>query len=120
MNDYLTEEMTERDCEIYVRGMWDLMMMIGCDGHCKHYDPLYFEGAIAHSYVLELADGGRHHEYLTPEWVALRALLELASAVRADYEVGDNDYFRGNIERRIKEIEDHYKKDKAKKQKDKK
>lgn len=29
----------------------------------KTYDPLTIEGNVAHSYVFDLEDGGRHHEF---------------------------------------------------------
>lgn len=33
-------------------------------GHCKSYDPLIIEGNVAHSYVMNLGDGGgRHHDF---------------------------------------------------------
>lgn len=31
------------------------------DGHGKTYDPLEIEDNIAHTYVFDLEDGGRHH-----------------------------------------------------------
>lgn len=100
------EEMTKKEAEIYVQGMYDLMMMVGCDGHCKNYDPLFFEGDVAHSYVLELDDGGRHHSYVTPQWVALKALLEFAQTLKEEWEIpGWNRYFANNVQKQIKEIE---------------
>lgn len=33
------------------------------DGHSKSYDPLLIEGNVAHSYVFDLEDGGRHHPF---------------------------------------------------------
>ena len=42
--------MTERDVEMNVQGMWDLFLALGGDGHSKMYDPLTFEGGVAHSY----------------------------------------------------------------------
>lgn len=29
----------------------------------KSYDPLTIEGNVAHSYVFDLEDGGRHHQF---------------------------------------------------------
>jgi len=103
---WVSEPMTQKEAEIYVQGMYDLMMMVGCDGHCKHYDPLFFEGRIAHSYVLELDDGGRHHSYITPQWVALKALLEFAQTLKDECDIaGWNEYFAENTLKAIKEIE---------------
>lgn len=36
---------------------------IGDSPCCKSYDPLLIEGNTAHSYVYDLADGGRHHKF---------------------------------------------------------
>jgi hypothetical protein len=103
---WVSEPMTQKEAEIYVQGMYDLMMMVGCDGHCKHYDPLFFEGRIAHSYVLELDDGGRHHSYITPQWVALKALLEFAQTLKDECDIaGWNEFFAENTLKAIKEIE---------------
>lgn len=100
------QDMTQKEAEIYVQGMYDLMIMVGCDSHCKHYDPLFFEGEVAHSYVLNLDDGGRHHSYLTPQWVALKALLEFAHDLKGEWDIaGWNDYFAENVRRQIREIE---------------
>lgn len=37
------------------------------DGYCKSYDPLTIEigsnGVVAHSYVFDFHDGGRHHRF---------------------------------------------------------
>ena len=80
MSRYYPEEkkMTKRDAEMYVQGVYDLLMMVGGDTHCKSYDPLTFSDGQAHSYVLNLEDGGRHHNYETPNKVADMALLEFA------------------------------------------
>ena len=96
--------MTKKECEMYVRGMFDLYWMIGGDTHCKSYDPLTFEDNIAHSYVLDLEDGGRHHTYKSIEDVANRALLELAERVIYEFKDGGmlwNDYFKKSKEEEI-------------------
>ena len=103
---WVSEPMTQKEAEIYVQGMYDLMVMVGCDSHCKHYDPLFFEGNTAYSYVLELDDGGRHHNYVTPQWVALKALLEFAQRLKDEWEIrGWNEYFAENTRKAIREIE---------------
>lgn len=104
---WVSEPMTQKEAEIYVQGMYDLMMMVGCNGQCKHYDPLFFEGKTAHSYVLQLDDGGRHHSYITPQWVALKALLEFAQTLKDEWDIaGWNEYFAENTMRAIEEIEE--------------
>lgn len=105
---WVSEPMTQKEAEIYVQGMYDLMIMVGCDSHCKHYDPLFFEGDIVHSYVLELDDGGRHHKYVTPQWVALKALLEFAKILKEECGIpGWNSYFAENTKKAISEIENN-------------
>lgn len=48
----------------YALGIRDIMMRLGVwDGHCKSYDPLLIKGDVAHSYVFDLEDGGRHHPF---------------------------------------------------------
>jgi len=105
MSVNFSEIKTERDAEIYIQGMYDLMMMIGGDSHSKSYDPITFEGKIAHSYVLELDDGGRHHSYISPQWVALKALLEFSDRIRDEWNTGRNEYFEKVVKDFIKTLE---------------
>lgn len=56
------KQITNDIAEAYVQGAWDLFLALGGDPHCKSYDPLTIEGSVAHSYVLDLWDGGRHHK----------------------------------------------------------
>lgn len=104
MSRYYPEEkkMTKRDAEMYVQGAYDLLMMVGGEAHCKSYDPLTFWGGQAHSYVLNLQDGSRHHDYETPDKVADMALLEFANELmdmRKDLRW--NKYFRDNLKKSI-------------------
>ena len=105
--DYPEEKiMTKRDAEMYVQGAYDLMMMVGGDGHCKSYDPLTFFEGQAHSYVLNLEDGGRHHPYKTPDLVADMALLEFAEEFIEEFKDGGmhwNEYYKEILEAKIKE-----------------
>lgn len=103
------KKMTERDCEFYVQGMYDLLMMVGGDTHGKIYDPLTFWDGEAHSYVLDLQDGGRHHKYTTPENVAYQALLEFAEELIENSKTDEwhsglqwNEYYKENIEKLTK------------------
>ena len=51
--------------EWFARKLWTLLE----DGsgepdyHCKMYDPLVIEDNVAHSYVFDLENGGRHHPF---------------------------------------------------------
>ena len=86
MSRYWPEEkkLTARDVEFYVQGMYDLAVRLGCDSGRKVYDPLTIEGNIAHSYVMDLRDGGRHHPFDTLEQLADDALADIASWVREE------------------------------------
>lgn len=44
------------------------------EGHCKTYDPLLIEGDVAHSYVFNFDDGGRHHSF--KDYAHLEKMLE--------------------------------------------
>lgn len=53
-----TNETTEAIADV----LWGIQLALGIqDGHCKSYDPLEIEDGIAHTYVFDLEDGGRHH-----------------------------------------------------------
>lgn len=61
------EEWTDRDTEAYAHALYDLMEEFCPCGHHKSYDPLTIvreagRPAVAHSYVFDLWDGGRHHD----------------------------------------------------------
>ena len=43
----------------------------------KSYDPLFIEGDIAHSYVFDLQDGGRHHEFESLEQIETDMIQEV-------------------------------------------
>lgn len=58
----LTREQKEEVLMWFARKLWVLLGKWRAY-HCKHYDPLVIEGNIAHSYVFNLDDGGRHHEF---------------------------------------------------------
>lgn len=59
--DDLPLSRAQKECvlEWYAMKIWKLE---GPDHH-KSYDPLTIEGNVAHSYVFNLDNGGRHHEF---------------------------------------------------------
>jgi hypothetical protein len=72
----------ERDVESYAQALWDILLELGIqDGHSKSYDPLTIEGKIAHTYVFDLEDGGRHHEFKDLEQLRVMMLKETAAAI---------------------------------------
>lgn len=57
------------------------------DYHCKSYDPLTLESrsdgtGVAHSYVFDMWDGGRHHEYTTLTQVEEAMVSEVVGTIR--------------------------------------
>jgi len=80
---YLQEKWTDRDLEAYAQALYDVWLALGVqDGHHKSYDPLTIERTthrtVAHSYVFDLWDGGRHHEWDGEPEALRKALLEEA------------------------------------------
>lgn len=59
----LNQEQKEQVLEYLARQLYFILTELGMDDHHKTYDPLTIEGGIAHSYVFELGDGGRHHKF---------------------------------------------------------
>lgn len=61
----LTEEQKMMVLVWFARKLWILIEEGSGDPeyYCKSYDPLSFWDGKAHSYVFDLEDGGRHHEY---------------------------------------------------------
>lgn len=60
-------KLNNRDLEAYAQACYDIWEMLEDGqlglGHHKMYDPLTIEGKVAHSYVFDLEDGGRHHSF---------------------------------------------------------
>lgn len=57
-------EITAKEVEAYAHACYDILKGLDIkDGHCKMYDPMTIEGDVVHSYVFDLRDGGRHHNY---------------------------------------------------------
>ena len=81
------KQLTPRDIEFYVQGLWDLYRELGGESHCKMYDPLTIIGKTAHSYVLDLDDGGRHHPFTNLEELRRKALKEFAEKIK--YELAE-------------------------------
>lgn len=60
----LTREQQMAVVEWLANKYWQILLDLNIqDGHCKSYDPLLIEGGTAHSYVFDLEDGGRHHDF---------------------------------------------------------
>ena len=61
----LTREEKCNVLEWFARKLWVLLEEGSNEPewHHKSYDPLTIEGGIAHSYVFDLEDGGRHHAF---------------------------------------------------------
>lgn len=57
------QKQKEQVLEYLARQLYFILTELGMDDHHKTYDPLTIEGGIAHSYVFELGDGGRHHKF---------------------------------------------------------
>jgi len=90
MSRFYPEEkkLTNRDIEFYAQALWDLLQEIGLrDGHCKIYDPLTIEGEIAHSYVFDLMDGGRHHSFNNLEELRENLLRETAEEIKEEIKI---------------------------------
>ena len=75
-------KLTNRDVEFYAQALWDLLMELDGDGHCKIYDPLTIEGKTAHSYVFDLNDGGRHHPFKNLEQLRNDLLKEAVEKIK--------------------------------------
>jgi hypothetical protein len=64
--------------------LWDRLGVgkLGLDGHSKSYDPLSFtaDGRV-HTYVFNLQDGGRHHEFTSFADLESRIIDETAEAI---------------------------------------
>jgi hypothetical protein len=61
----LTKEQKEEVLMWFARKLWVLLEegSGNPDYYGKAYDPLLIEGNIAHSYVFDFQDGGRHHDF---------------------------------------------------------
>lgn len=50
--------------EYLAQKLWKTLIKVGImESYCKSYDPLLIDGNIAHSYVFDMKDGGRHHSF---------------------------------------------------------
>jgi len=80
---------TAAEVEAYASACWDILLglEIQC-GHSKSYDPMTIDETkkVAHSYVFDLWDGGRHHQYESLEqvWEAVRK--ETLEAIKEYFE----------------------------------
>lgn len=84
---YNQREVNDREYKIYLEGMaygiWKSRIASGKDdGYHKSCDPLMFDldepkSKEVYSYVFDLWDGGRHHEYETLEQIEEALLREI-------------------------------------------
>ena len=73
------EPITAAEVEAFACGLYEGLLAAGVeDVGGKSYDPLTIdeERKVAHSYVFNLWDGGRHHEYKTLRGLAYWLLFE--------------------------------------------
>ena len=70
----------------------------------KSYDPLTIEGHIAHSYVFEFEDGGRHHPFRNYEHLEQMLIAEGARTIRDGIERALHpEVVEGSIEQKASE-----------------
>ena len=81
---YPTErKLNERDIEAYAHACYDILLELGIeDGIGKMYDPLTIEDKIAHSYVFDLKDGGRHHPFTSLQELKNDILEETVKSIK--------------------------------------
>lgn len=68
MGDKLSKEFVEG----YANACWDVLLALKVvDDYCKSYDPMTIDEyrKVAHSYIFDLWDGGRHHPYKNLEQI---------------------------------------------------
>lgn len=70
--------------EWFARKLWTLLEEGSGDPdyYCKSYDPLLIEGNTAHSYVFDLEDGGRHHQFKDLEHLESMLMDEGISSIK--------------------------------------
>jgi hypothetical protein len=87
--DEYDDAWTDRDVEVYAKALYDLEATLYECWHMKSYDPLTIEdserGRVAHTYVFDLWDGGRHHplEGKTNEELAKAMFDETLERIRS-------------------------------------
>lgn len=87
-------KLTKNDIESYAHACYELLTELGIqDGHHKMYDPLTIEGNVAHSYVFDLEDGGRHHYFNDLGHLRKMILEETANIIKEDYENKKNRHY---------------------------
>ena len=61
---YIGDDWTSDRLEAVANFMYQMALELNImDGYHKSYDPLRIEGHTAHSYVMSLDGGGRHHSF---------------------------------------------------------
>ena len=62
---------------------WDILIELGIeDGYGKSYDPLLIEADKCHSYIFDLGDGGRHHDYETLREIEEKLMKEVVEEIK--------------------------------------
>ena len=62
---------------------WNVLIELGIeDGYGKSYDPLVIEADKCHSYIFDLGDGGRHHDYGTLREIEEKLMKEVVEEIK--------------------------------------
>jgi len=62
---------------------WDILIELGIeDGYGKSYDPLLIEDKKCHSYIFDLGDGGRHHDYKVLREIEEKLIKEVVEEIK--------------------------------------
>ena len=63
--------------------LWELFIELGIeDGYGKSYDPLVIEADKCHSYIFDLGDGGRHHDYKALREIEEKLMKEVVEEIK--------------------------------------
>ncbi len=65
--------------------LWELLIELDIeDGYGKPYDPLLIEDTKCHSYVFDLGNGGRHHDYETLREIEEKLMKEVVGVIKEE------------------------------------
>jgi len=84
----LTEEQKKQVLRLIAWHLWHIYQESNPDGpdyHCKSYDPLDFWEDQVHSYVFDMEDGGRHHNYKNLQHVECMIIAETIEKLKQDF-----------------------------------
>ena len=73
--------------------VWELLIELGIeDGYGKPYDPLLIDDKKCHSYIFDLGNGGRHHDYGTLREIEEELMKEVVEEIKEEIlEVADSE-----------------------------